>query len=208
MTATEPHGDHPEAITLGLHDASPQHMVDAMADDVVLELGWGRLIFGQTFAEPDKLAEVLRQEGRGRRDICIYAREPQVLVAMAPAELFIDPSHTYRLRFSDDEPEAKPETRNDTIGVDVQDLTPELAEQLNMKDDATGVVLTKVHADSPAERAGIQEGDLIIGFDGHDVPNIDVLHKLLTDRELGVPASLTILRYPQKIVLAVVPDSR
>jgi GNAT-family acetyltransferase (TIGR03103 family) len=61
------------------------------------------LIFGQTFADPAKLAEVLRQEGRGRRDICIYAREPQVLVSIAPAELFIDPSHTYRLRFTADE---------------------------------------------------------------------------------------------------------
>src|SRR5689334_21896841 len=91
-----------EAITLGLHDASPQHMVDAMADDVVIELGWGRLVFGQTFADPEKLADVLRHEGRGRRDICMYAREPQVLVALAPAELFIDPSHTYRLRFSEE----------------------------------------------------------------------------------------------------------
>jgi len=98
----DPDEDHPEGITLSLHDASPQHMVDAMADDVVLEMGWGRLIFGQTFADPEKLAEVLRQEGPGRRDICIYAREPHVLVARAPAELFIDPSHTYRLRFADD----------------------------------------------------------------------------------------------------------
>jgi GNAT-family acetyltransferase (TIGR03103 family) len=97
--------DHPEAITLGLHDASPQHLVDKMADDVVLELGWGRLIFGQTFADAEKLAEVLRGETHGRRDICIYAREPHVLVAKAPAELFIDPSHTYRLRFSDDDEE-------------------------------------------------------------------------------------------------------
>ena len=72
--------DHPEAITLGLHDASPAHLVDAMADDVVLELGWGRLIFGQTFADAEKLAEVLRGETHGRRDICIYAREPHVLV--------------------------------------------------------------------------------------------------------------------------------
>jgi GNAT-family acetyltransferase (TIGR03103 family) len=94
---------HSEAITLALHDASPQHMVDAMADDVVLEMGWGRLIFGQTFADPEKLADVLRDEGPGRRDICIYAREPHVLVARAPAELFIDPSHTYRLRFSDED---------------------------------------------------------------------------------------------------------
>lgn len=95
--------EHPEAITLGLHDASPAHLVEAMADDVVLELGWGRLIFGQTFSDAVKLAEVLRGETRGRRDICIYAREPHVLVARAPAELFIDPSHTYRLRFSDDD---------------------------------------------------------------------------------------------------------
>lgn len=100
--AAHPEDDHTEAITLGLHDASPQHLVDAMADDVVLELGWGRLIFGQTFADPEKLAEVLGQEVPGRRDICIYARESHVLVARSPAELFIDPSHTYRLRFSED----------------------------------------------------------------------------------------------------------
>ena len=108
MTIIDPEDGHSEAIPLGLHDASPQHLVDVMADDVVLEMGWGRLIFGQTFADPEKLAEVLRQEGHGRRDICIYAREPHVLVARAPAELFIDPSHTYRLRFSDDVKESLP----------------------------------------------------------------------------------------------------
>ncbi len=45
---------------------------------------------------------MLRREGRGRRDICIYAREAHVFVARSPHELFIDPSHTYRLRFSDE----------------------------------------------------------------------------------------------------------
>lgn len=106
--------DHPEAITLGLHDASPAHLVEEMADDVVLELGWGRLIFGQTFADAEKLAEVLRGETHGRRDICIYAREPHVLVSRAPAELFIDPSHTYRLRFAEDDEQA-PTTTGFTV---------------------------------------------------------------------------------------------
>ena len=100
MTA-DPTADNPEAITLALHEAASQDVLDTMSDDVVLELGWGRLIFGQTFADPERLAEVLRKEGQGRRDICIYAREPHVLVAKAPSELFIDPSHTYRLRFAD-----------------------------------------------------------------------------------------------------------
>lgn len=101
MTATDPSGDHTEAITMGLHDASPPELVEAMAKDVELELGWGRLIFGQTFADSHQLVEALRREGPGRRDICIYARESHVVVAEAPTELFIDPSHTYRLRFTD-----------------------------------------------------------------------------------------------------------
>jgi GNAT-family acetyltransferase (TIGR03103 family) len=127
MTAIHPDEGHSEAITLGLHDASPQHLVDAMADDVVVEMGWGRLIFGQTFADPEKLAEVLRHEGPGRRDICMYPREPHVLVAKAPAELFIDPSHTYRLRFSDgDTPNPPPN------GFTVRPLTgPEEADEIN-----------------------------------------------------------------------------
>ncbi|MEZ0342773.1 N-acetylglutaminylglutamine synthetase [Mycobacterium sp. pV006] len=105
MTMTDPAVEHSEAITMALHDASPPELVDAMADDVVLELGWGRLLFGQTFADPERLARSLRDEAQGRRDICIYAREPHVLVAKAPAELFIDPSHTYRLRFAEAEDE-------------------------------------------------------------------------------------------------------
>lgn len=118
MTMADPSGDHTEAITLGLHDASPPELVDAMAKDVELELGWGRLIFGQTFANSQELVEALRREGPGRRDICIYARESHVVVAEAPTELFIDPSHTYRLRFT-------PQTKNlapTPLGVTVRTL--------------------------------------------------------------------------------------
>ena len=130
MTAIGPSEDHPEAITLGLHDASPPHMVDAMAKDVELELGWGRLIFGQTFADPNTLAEALRREAAGRRDICIYARESHVVVAGAPSELFIDPSHTYRLRFT--EASRKEEPTPSPVGVTVRTLNdPSDADAMN-----------------------------------------------------------------------------
>ena len=126
MTVLDPDEDHPEAITLGLHHASPQHLVDAMARDVVVDLGWGRLIFGQTFADPQKLAEVLRREAPGRRDICIYARESHVVVARSPSELFIDPSHTYRLRFGADPIDACPP------GITVRPLaSPDDADAMN-----------------------------------------------------------------------------
>jgi GNAT-family acetyltransferase (TIGR03103 family) len=68
-----------------------------MASDVVLDLGWGRLVFGHTFAEMRGVVDALRAEETGRRDICVYPRDPQVLVGLAPDELFIDPSLTFRL---------------------------------------------------------------------------------------------------------------
>jgi GNAT-family acetyltransferase (TIGR03103 family) len=68
-----------------------------MGADVVLDLGWGKLVFGQTFRELRGIVDVLRAEETDRRDICVYPRDPQVLVGMAPDELFIDPSLTYRL---------------------------------------------------------------------------------------------------------------
>lgn len=67
-------------------------------DGVVLDCGWGRLVFGQTFTDQAAVAAVLRSEAAGARDICIYLRDPHVLVSRLPDELFIDPSLTYRLR--------------------------------------------------------------------------------------------------------------
>jgi GNAT-family acetyltransferase (TIGR03103 family) len=130
MTVIDPSEDHPEAITLGLHDASPPHLVDAMAKDVELELGWGKLIFGQTFADVTTLTEALRRETPGRRDICIYARESHVVVAGAPTELFIDPSHTYRLRFTDET--TQEDLAPSSIGITVRRLNdPADADAMN-----------------------------------------------------------------------------
>ncbi|MTI45950.1 GNAT-family acetyltransferase (TIGR03103 family) [Roseibium hamelinense] len=66
----------------------------------IVNCGWGRLIFGNTFAATDSLVEVLREEQPDRRDIAIYVRDPHVVVGMAPQELFLDPSHTYRLNLA------------------------------------------------------------------------------------------------------------
>lgn len=81
----------------------------------VLECGWGRLVFGQTFHRPDDVADVLRAEADGARDIGVYLADPHVLVARRPAELFIDPSLMYRLRLPAAQPasagEGTPEIR-------------------------------------------------------------------------------------------------
>ena len=57
----------------------------------------GRLIFAHTFLDHEDLAEVLREERGGQRDVAFYVREPHVVLAHAPQHLFLDPSHTFRL---------------------------------------------------------------------------------------------------------------
>jgi GNAT-family acetyltransferase (TIGR03103 family) len=71
---------------------------------VVLDCGWGRLVFGNTFPDAERAADALRAEEEGARDICVYLDDPHVLVARRHAELFIDPSHTYRLPLPADLP--------------------------------------------------------------------------------------------------------
>lgn len=65
-----------------------------------VDCGWGNLIFSQTFNKDTQLTEVLRDETHGQRNIALYVRNPQVLVAQYPQELFLDPSLTYRLDLS------------------------------------------------------------------------------------------------------------
>ncbi|MCF6509753.1 N-acetylglutaminylglutamine synthetase [Blastococcus sp. MG754426] len=85
------------AITSRSWKKPSEHQLKGMASDVVLDLGWGRLVFGQTFADLRGIVTALRAEETGERDICIYPRDPHVLVGLAPDELFIDPSYTFRL---------------------------------------------------------------------------------------------------------------
>ncbi len=94
--------DHEDRLSTRSWDARPDDLTQDLRENIALECGWGRLIFGQTFASHDNLVAEISREEAGRRDICLYVREPHVLVSRAPQELFIDPSHTYRLRFDDE----------------------------------------------------------------------------------------------------------
>jgi hypothetical protein len=66
----------------------------------IVDVGWGRVLFAHTFSEPKKLVQEIRAEGAEQRDIAMYVVDPHVVLAAAPAELFLDPSHTYRLNLS------------------------------------------------------------------------------------------------------------
>lgn len=71
-----------------------------MKHRVAIDCGWGRMVFGQTFDDPRELAEILNREAVGKRDVALYAREPHLVLAHSPQTLFLDPSYTMRLDFT------------------------------------------------------------------------------------------------------------
>lgn len=73
---------------------------EVLPRNVVIDCGWGRLIFAHTFTNNQQLADTLCQEAPGQRDIALYLRDPHVVLSLAPQELFLDPSHTFRLWLS------------------------------------------------------------------------------------------------------------
>ena len=68
--------------------------------NALADCGWGRILFAQTFDKVDQLVLEIRAENPEQRDIAMYVTDPHVLIASAPAELFLDPSHTFRLNFA------------------------------------------------------------------------------------------------------------
>jgi len=97
--------------------------------------------------------------------------------------------------------------RRSFIGVAGQDVPlPRRVVRLHGLEVASGVLVASVEAQSPAEIAGLREGDVIVGYDDNPVPGIDALHQLLTDERVGVLAQLTVLRHSEKRVVSVVPQ--
>ncbi|MDX1300217.1 MAG: GNAT family N-acetyltransferase, partial [Pseudomonas sp.] len=72
-----------------------------MGQPKALHCGWGRLLIGHTYPDPAALAGDLLTEKPGERDIALYVAAPHQVLAQAPQQLFLDPSDTLRLWFSD-----------------------------------------------------------------------------------------------------------
>ena len=70
-------------------------------EPIAVHCGWGRLLIGHTFPDAASLAGELAHEEPGERDIALYVAAPQQVLGLEPAQLFLDPSDTLRLWFSD-----------------------------------------------------------------------------------------------------------
>ncbi len=69
----------------------------------------------------------------------------------------------------------------------------------------TAVLVVSVEKNSPAERAGLREGDLVVAFNGQPIGSVHHLHKVLVGDQIGVSARLTVIRHTEKLELPILP---
>jgi S1-C subfamily serine protease len=99
--------------------------------------------------------------------------------------------------------------RRSYLGIAAQDvpLPRRVVRHFALPRDA-GVLVTEATAGGAADRAGLRDGDLIIGFSGAVVERTDDLHRLLTGDLIDVPITLKVIRGIELLELTVVPTDR
>src|SRR6266581_3107609 len=94
--------------------------------------------------------------------------------------------------------------RRARIGVGGQNVSlPRLATRAHRLIQPSGVLITTIEPASPAARAGLQPGDIIVAFDGQPVHGIDDLHRLLTGDRIGTATTVAAVRKAERLELPI-----
>jgi serine protease Do len=83
------------------------------------------------------------------------------------------------------------------LGVMIQQVTPDLAENFGL-DRPIGALVGQVVPDSPAEKAGLKAGDVIIEYNGKEITQMSMLPAMVAGTEVGEKASLVFIRDGKK----------
>ena len=88
------------------------------------------------------------------------------------------------------------------LGVSIQDVTPELAKSFNLK-DTKGALVADLVKDSPAQKAGIERGDIIVSFDGKAITSAHELSRTVASTAPNTKAKLEVIRSGKRQALTV-----
>jgi S1-C subfamily serine protease len=93
------------------------------------------------------------------------------------------------------------------LGVALEDLTPALARQLGVE-QLHGAVISQVVPRSPADRAGLRTGDILLKWDGREVDNSTTLRRIVARTEIGKSVDAVILRRGVEMTFSVAVGER
>jgi serine protease Do len=88
------------------------------------------------------------------------------------------------------------------IGVSVQAITPEIAQSLGLK-ETSGALIGDVLSGGPADAAGLQQGDVIIAFDGKPIRKMSDLPRIVAETPIGETVAVTIIRNNDEMSLQI-----
>jgi serine protease Do len=94
------------------------------------------------------------------------------------------------------------------LGVNLADLTPEIAEGFGLASSTQGVVIQSVMDNSPAAKAGIHRNDVIVEFDGQPVNDMQKFRLRVADTQSGRSVPVTVLRDGKRMSFNVTLDDR
>ena len=94
------------------------------------------------------------------------------------------------------------------LGVALQEVSPELAQQFGLETSESGVLITEVVPDTPAEKSGIQRGDIVLEIDGESVETASEFMNIIAGTDPGTRISLLLIRDGSQRFLDVTLDQR
>ncbi len=179
---------------------SPADKAGLQEDDVIVRLD------GEKVQEPDDLISGVKAKKPGDKVTVEYLREGdrrQVEVTLGRA-----PQVTERVVIP---PLPRLEgvfwTDGCWLGVELQELNASLAEYFGVKEDE-GVLITEVQKKSPAEKAGLLPGDVIVSIDGDSVQDVEDVVEAVADKEEGDSVVVGYVRKGTRAEVTVKLDKR
>jgi serine protease Do len=85
------------------------------------------------------------------------------------------------------------ETRRGWLGVRIQQVTDDIAESLNIS-PPRGALVAGIDDKGPAKPAGIEPGDVVVTFDGHDIKEMHDLPRIVADTQVGKTVDVVVIR--------------
>jgi len=89
------------------------------------------------------------------------------------------------------------------LGVQIQDVTPDVAKSLKLDREVKGVIVADVFKGSPADKGGLEQGDVVIAFNGKQVETVAELRNLVAQTRPGQTATLKVIRNKKQMNVRV-----